>query len=200
VRTVTTEQGDRRVGADIAKTAIAELHRRRRQAWLDTEAAMNEARLARRQGNTTATPWFIAAVREDVAAIANRASSGGRLQPIGTILKATAPTPHATSPAPMPDAIATPLETLCAAEALAPYAASLRQAVEQLHHHGPHANLPGLLTYLVASIGDGMTEPLALVSKTLAVTLAHAPNPEPPAAAPSSPSKALAGAVASCPA
>ena len=85
--------GSRAVGSELSAAAVQRIHQRRLDSWAATERAMNEARRGRALGDASATPWFIAEVRDHLrrTAIEARlaAPSNGGLQSIGFCLAET---------------------------------------------------------------------------------------------------------------
>ena len=181
IRTVTTEQGDRRVGADIAKTVMGELHRRRRESWAATAKAMNEARVARRRDPAAESPWFITAIRDYVSDISANTTSG-RLQPLGSILGTRPAKQQPAAPQPLPPLLTAALARLVSLPPFTEHAATIRSAIAERHDANPQ--LITQLEALADSVADDHPEPLLLLSRVLGITLPHVPNA---AEAPSSP-------------
>ena len=181
IRTVTTEQGDRRVGADIAKTVMGELHRRRRESWAATAKAMNEARAARRRDPAAEPPWFITAIRDYVSDISANTTSG-RLQPLGSILGTRPAKQQPAAPQPLPPLLTAAITRLVSLPPFTEHAATIRSVITDRHDANPQ--LITQLEALADSVADDHPEPLLLLSRVLGITLHHVPNT---AEAPSSP-------------
>lgn len=84
--------GRHAVGAEIPRAVTMALHERRRRAWSETEALMNEVRQARAGGQSDARPWFLAELRAvmqlagDAESRIPAAAGSGALQSIGGCL------------------------------------------------------------------------------------------------------------------
>ncbi len=88
------------LASELSQEQVASLHRRRSEAWRQTERLMQDTRMARAAGDPEALPWFIAEVRQTLArqrarsAIAAGKADGpvrgsGRLQPLGAVIADT---------------------------------------------------------------------------------------------------------------
>jgi hypothetical protein len=188
IRIVTTEQGDRRVGAEIPREITADLHRRRRELWASTAKAMNAARLDRRSNTASEPPWFIATIREHLASPAP--SRDHRLQPIGAILGTFATAKPAASSTELPHPVAVAIERLCSLDPLKPQAAAIRKAITARYRQDP-AFPNGLANQLLTaadSIAEDHPNPIGLLEAILGAQLP--PIPKPTAEASSSPGKA----------
>jgi hypothetical protein len=187
IRVVTTEQGDRRVGADVPRSVMADLHTKRRDLWMATAKAMNTARLDRRSDAASEPPWFISAIREHLSAPAP--SRDQRLQPIGAILGTAATIKPAASSTELPHPVAVAIERLCSLDPLKPQAAAIRKAVAARYRQDP-AFPNGLANQLLTaadSIAEDHPNPFGLLEAILGAHLP--PVPKPAAEAPSSPGK-----------
>lgn len=175
IRTVTTEQGDRRIGADVPKEVTGELHRRRRESWAATARAMNDARVARRRDPAAEAPWFITAIRDYIGGI------------LGTRTKPQ----HAPTPQPLPPLLTAAITRLVSLPALTDHAAIIRSTITSRHAANPDAT-PRLITQLEAladSVADDHPEPLLLLSRVLGLSTDQLPKatPEAPASPSSTP-------------
>ena len=190
IRTVTTEQGDRRIGADVPKEVTGELHRRRRESWAATARAMNDARVARRRDPAAEAPWFITAIRDYIGDISGNTTSQ-RLQPIGGILGTRAKPQHAPTPQPLPPLLTAAITRLVSLPALTDHAAIIRSTITSRHAANPDAT-PRLITQLEAladSVADDHPEPLLLLIRVLGLSTDQLPKaaPEPPCGPSSTP-------------
>jgi hypothetical protein len=192
VRLVSTEQGDRRIGADAPKAVMAELHRRRLESWAATARAMNDARNARRTNPAAPIPWFIEAIRDYVGDIATNTTSQ-RLQPLGAILgtKPTPQPPRLQAPQ-LPPLLTAAITRIVALPPFHDHAALIRRTITDRHATTPEATSQ-LITQVEAladSVADDHPNPHLLLNHLLGIDTAQAPKPH--TEAPRSPRRAPA--------
>ena len=102
IRPVETESGQRFSGVELPKSAIQEIHNRRKAAWNETCRELNRARQARSSGeDPQALPWFLQELSSYLRGMRDRqaqreqdgiASRGRRAEALGDLLQSLDPT------------------------------------------------------------------------------------------------------------